>query len=150
MKKRLLLLVGALALGGCLETTAPTPSNPATETFAPELGVNIPDMTKTASGTYYKDLTVGTGTTLNVNTVQSVTVDYAGYLRNGVKFDSDTNTVIPINGVIYGFADGIQGMKVGGERLIVIPSDLGYGANSSAIIPPNATLIFQVHLLSFQ
>jgi FKBP-type peptidyl-prolyl cis-trans isomerase len=159
MMKRALLLFGALVLTGCLDTTAPKGSDPANETFAPTLGVNIAQMQKTASGTYYQDLTVGTGaalsnTTATVNT--QVTFDYTGWLSNGTQFDAGTNAgPVALGGLVFGFVDGMLGMNVGGVRLIVIPSDLGYGNSaqstaSGVTIPANATLVFKVKLNSIQ
>jgi FKBP-type peptidyl-prolyl cis-trans isomerase FkpA len=153
--KRLLLLFGALTLSGCLDaTTGPTTSDPATETFATSLGVNISQMTKTTAGTYYKDEFVGTGTQLTTpQTTTSVNVDYSGYLTNGTLFDTNTGTSFPLGGVIVGFVDGMIGMRVGGTRLIVIPSALGYQNSTQttprATIPPNSTLVFRIKLNSF-
>ena len=150
MLNRLLLLVGSLSLVACLDVAGPKPSDPATETFAPSLGVNISQMQRTPSGTYYKDLTVGTGATLNALTATSVVVDYLGYLSNGTRFGADTNATLPLNNLVYGFVDGIQGMSVGGERLVVIPSELGYGNSTVGPIPPNSTLVFDIKLRGVQ
>jgi FKBP-type peptidyl-prolyl cis-trans isomerase len=156
--KRLFLLLGALSLSACLgDATGPTPSNPATETFASSLGVNLTDgsFKKTASGTYYKDLTVGTGTALNAPTATTeVDVTYTGWLKSGSQFDTGTNLKFALGGVIFGFVDGMLGMNVGGERLVVIPSELAYGNTTqngpTATIPPNSTLIFRIKLNSFK
>jgi len=155
--KRLLLLVGALALGGCLDTTAPTTSDPSKETFAASLGVNLAEMKKTVSGTYFKDITVGTGASLtNPSALTNVTVDYTGYLTSGSQFDTGTDATFPLGNVIFGFVDGMIGMNVGGERLIVIPSELGYAnqtrrdANGNVVIPANSTLVFRIKLKAFQ
>jgi FKBP-type peptidyl-prolyl cis-trans isomerase len=159
MMKRALLLFGALALTGCLDTTAPKGSDPANETFATSLGVNIAQMQKTTSGTYYQDLTVGTGTPLSASTATvntQVTFDYTGWLSNGTQFDAGTNAgPEALGGLLYGFVDGMIGMNVGGVRLIVIPSDLGYGnaaqsTPSGTSIPANSTLVFKVKLNSVQ
>jgi FKBP-type peptidyl-prolyl cis-trans isomerase len=146
------MFAGVLALGGCLSTTAPTPSNPATETFAPALGVNIADMTKTPSGTYFQDLIAGSGSKLNVLATDSIRVDYELYLTDGEKVAVDTSATMSLNGLIFGFVDGIHGMNVGGQRLLVIPSNLAYGPNTVtgadgfALIPPNSTLVYRVTL----
>jgi FKBP-type peptidyl-prolyl cis-trans isomerase len=155
------MMLGALALAGCLDTTAPPAgSNPATETFATNLtsmGVNISQMTKTASGTYYKDLTVGTGATLSAGTATvntNVTFDYTGWLKTGVQFDTGTGASAALGSLIFGFVDGMIGMNVGGERLIVIPSDNAYGNSaqqtSSTTIPANSTLVFKIKLTAMQ
>jgi FKBP-type peptidyl-prolyl cis-trans isomerase FkpA len=153
--KRFLMAVGLLSLAACLDVAGPELSDPAKETFAASLGVNIAQMQRTTSGTYFKDLTVGTGTALSNPTVNTlVTVDYAGYLKDGTLFDSNTNSKFALGGVIFGFVDGMVNMKVGGERLIVIPSELGYGSatqtGGKATIPANSTLVFRVTLKAIE
>ena len=83
----------------------------------------------------------------------TVTVHYTGWLTNGKKFDSSVDrgkTIsFPLNGVIKGWQEGIPGMKPGGVRRLKIPANLGYGAaGAGGAIPPNATLIFEVELVS--
>ena len=117
--------------------------------------------TTTASGLKYEDVTVGKGETAAAG--MSVKVHYTGWLTEGEskggvikgkKFDSskDRNDpfVFPLGGghVIKGWDEGVQGMKVGGTRLLTIPPELGYGARGAGgVIPPNATLLFEVELL---
>src|SRR5581483_9108793 len=126
--RKLLLAAGVLALVGCLDVAGPKVSDPTKETFATSLGVNISQMQKTQSGTYFQDLTVGTGTALTSPQISTqVTVDYKGYLRDGTVFDSASAAKFSLGQVIFGFVDGIVNMKTGGERLIVIPSEFGYG-----------------------
>jgi FKBP-type peptidyl-prolyl cis-trans isomerase FkpA len=113
-------------------------------------------MITTASGLQYEDTTPGTGAEAKAG--QQVKVHYTGWLyANGVKgakFDSskDRNETFPFalgrGQVIRGWDEGVQGMKVGGTRLLVIPPELGYGARGAGgVIPPNATLLFEVELL---
>ena len=83
----------------------------------------------------------------------TVTVHYTGWLTDGTKFDSSVDRgqpiSFPLSGVIQGWQDGIPGMKPGGVRRLKIPANLGYGARGAGrAIPPNATLIFEVELIS--
>ena len=104
-------------------------------------------MQKTTLGTYYKDITVGSGPTLT--TRRPVLVDYAAFLRNGARIDQGLSAPVDLTlgNSITGFGDGMLGMNVGGERILVIPSNLAYGnRNDIPNIPPNSTLIFDVKL----
>lgn len=107
----------------------------------------------TASGLKYQDLTIGEGATAQAG--QFVTVHYTGWLTDGQKFDSSKDRNDPfqfkLGGgmVIKGWDEGVQGMKVGGVRKLTIPAELGYGRRGAGgVIPPNATLIFEVELLA--
>ena len=105
-----------------------------------------------ASGLKIEDITVGTGAEAKKNSL--VTVNYKGTLENGTQFDSsyDRNqpytTPLGQGQVIKGWDLGIPGMKVGGKRKLIIPAELGYGSHGQGSIPANATLIFEVELLS--
>jgi FKBP-type peptidyl-prolyl cis-trans isomerase len=114
--------------------------------------LNDPELTATPSGLKYRDLQAGAGDEARGG--QVAVVHYTGWLVDGTKFDSshDRNEPFqfPLGGgrVIKGWDEGVQGMKVGGVRRLVIPPDLGYGSQGAgAVIPPNATLIFEVELL---
>ncbi|HEY0819368.1 MAG TPA: FKBP-type peptidyl-prolyl cis-trans isomerase [Rhizobacter sp.] len=113
-------------------------------------------MQTTASGLQYEDTTVGTGAEAQAG--QHVTVHYTGWLYSngvkGAKFDSSKDRRDPFDFglgagmVIRGWDEGVQGMKVGGTRVLIIPPELGYGARGAGgVIPPNATLMFEVELL---
>ena len=113
-------------------------------------------MTSTPSGLQYDDTVVGTGAQATKG--KSVTVHYTGWLyQNGVqgaKFDSSKDRNDPFvfslgaGMVIRGWDEGVAGMLVGGARTLIIPPDLGYGARGAGgVIPPNATLKFDVELL---
>jgi peptidylprolyl isomerase len=107
---------------------------------------------KTPSGLQYIDLVVGTGA--SPQTGQIVSVHYTGTLENGTKFDSSRDRGQPfkfkigVGQVIKGWDEGVGSMKVGGQRQLIIPPHLGYGeSGAGGVIPPNATLIFDVELL---
>lgn len=102
-----------------------------------------------------EDLAVGTGG--EAMSGKKVTVNYVGTLTNGAKFDSSYDRGQPFSfnlgagQVIKGWDQGVLGMKIGGKRRLVIPPDLGYGAQGAgASIPPNATLVFEVELLAVE
>src|SRR6476619_1108410 len=106
----------------------------------------------TASGLKYTDVTVGTGTEATAG--KTVDVHYTGWLLDGKKFDSSKDRgqpfSFPLGGgrVIKGWDEGVAGMKIGGTRILMIPPNLGYGASGAGgVIPPNATLKFEVELL---
>nr|MBI3612243.1 FKBP-type peptidyl-prolyl cis-trans isomerase [Nitrospirota bacterium] len=111
----------------------------------------MPEIT-TSSGLSYEDITIGTGPAAKGG--QTVSVHYTGWLENGTKFDSSKDRKQPFDfllgmgQVIKGWDEGVQGMQVGGVRKLTIPSALGYGARGAGgVIPPHATLIFEVELL---
>ncbi|OGO27148.1 MAG: peptidylprolyl isomerase [Chloroflexi bacterium RBG_16_52_11] len=106
----------------------------------------------TASGLQYQDTSPGSGA--EVKAGDTVSVHYTGWLTDGTKFDSSLDRDKPFQlqvgagGVIQGWDEGLVGMKVGGERRLTIPAALAYGeAGSPPVIPPNATLIFDIKLL---
>jgi FKBP-type peptidyl-prolyl cis-trans isomerase FkpA len=111
----------------------------------------------TASGLQYEDTVVGEGAEATAG--QRVSVHYTGWLyadgNAGRKFDSSKDRGQPFGfglgagQVIRGWDEGVQGMKVGGTRRLIIPAELGYGARGAGgVIPPNATLLFEVELLA--
>ena len=113
-------------------------------------------LTTTASGLQYEDTVIGEGAAATKG--QNVSVHYTGWLYNngeqGAKFDSsrDRNDAFAFSlgagMVIKGWDEGVQGMKIGGQRTLIIPAALGYGARGAGgVIPPNATLKFDVELL---
>lgn len=130
-------------------TAANGPGNQLT--FDPSLGVNLAEMTKTPTGLYWKDIVVGTGPEAVAGS--TAVVDYTGWLPNARQFDSSKNSgkpytfVVGQGMVIAGWDQGVAGMRKGGRRLIVIPPELGYGATGAGgLIPPNATLVFDLEL----
>lgn len=113
---------------------------------------NADNTTTTPSGLKYIDLEVGTGAEPQKG--QAVVVHYTGTLEDGSKFDSSRDRGQPfsfkigIGQVIKGWDEGVATMKVGGRRQLIIPPELGYGSRGAGgVIPPNATLIFDVELI---
>lgn len=175
LKARLLLAViplAAIALTACgypdpyagagpVANESPGPAaaispSPGTDNFND--GAGLPVVTY-PDGLKYIDLTVGTGDV--AKSQMNITVQYTGWLDTGVVFDSSRQAgrtpftlQIGVGGVIPGWDEGIPGMKVGGKRKLIIPGALGYGTagqtdqnTGAVIIPPNATLTFDVELL---
>jgi len=108
---------------------------------------------KTPSGLTIEDLVVGNGDTAAAG--QRVSVHYTGWTTDGKKFDSSKDRGQPFmfslgeGEVIRGWDEGVAGMKVGGKRKLTIPPELGYGSRGAGkVIPPNATLLFEVELLA--
>ena len=109
----------------------------------------------TDSGLKFEDLAPGDGATAEAG--QQVSVHYTGWLTDGTKFDSSVDRGMPFQFtlargmVIRGWDEGVLGMRVGGKRKLTIPPQLGYGAQGAGgVIPPNATLVFDVELLDIQ
>jgi FKBP-type peptidyl-prolyl cis-trans isomerase FkpA len=109
----------------------------------------------TASGLIIEDVTEGSGAEAGAG--QTVSVHYTGWLTDGSKFDSSKDRNDPFEfplgarHVIAGWDEGVQGMKIGGVRKLTIPPSLGYGARGAGgVIPPNATLVFEVELLAIK
>ena len=105
------------------------------------------------NGLKYEDLVIGEGKQAT-GQGQTAVVHYTGWLENGSKFDSSVDHNEPFRFpiqrgyVIKGWDEGVIGMKEGGKRKLTIPPDLGYGAaGAGGVIPPNATLVFEVELL---
>jgi len=127
--------------------------------FPPGCGGNDSPTTPTPTGPPYSqtDLVVGTGTSAAVNNF--LTVAYTGWLYDasrpdgkGTQFDSSASYPFRLGtgAVIRGWDIGVIGMRVGGQRRLVIPPDLAYGRAGQGAIPPNATLVFDITLLNVQ
>ncbi|MCB0077195.1 MAG: FKBP-type peptidyl-prolyl cis-trans isomerase [Anaerolineales bacterium] len=181
MKRRLMiLLLGAmmlLAACGTSDTTETdgTSGTETSEATSPPAGTENTDVatplavtplptlaipalsegfTTTESGLQIKDVVEGEGDGATLNDI--VSMNYTGWLEDGTQFDSNVGgnpfpVTLGAGTVIDGWEEGLQGMKAGGKRILIIPSELGYGENGSgALIPPDATLVFEVEMLSIE
>jgi peptidylprolyl isomerase len=159
----LMVLAAGLLLLGCGKKEAevaqtPAPEKPkAAEQTPTQQPPTIPkvagDTVTTPSGLKYIDIKVGTGEVPQADHI--ITADYSGWLTNGTLFDSSRlrgqPLVYPLARLVKGWQEGIGSMKVGGHRLLIVPPDLGYGASGmGGVIPPNATLVFDIELLGTQ
>ncbi len=115
-------------------------------------GKDTEEVVTTRTGLQYVDIKVGDGNFPKFG--DTVVVHYTGWLEDGTKFDSSVDRgepfefLIGTGSVIAGWDEGVSTMRVGGVRKLIIPPELGYGASGSGdVIPPNATLIFEVELL---
>jgi len=143
---------GGQATAPAVQATAAA-SQQQTDGNAPGIPELKGQIVTTASGLRYIDEQVGTGD--SPKTGQVVTVHYTGWLTNGTKFDSSRDRPQPFTfnigqgRVIKGWDEGVATMKVGGKRTLIIPPALGYGERGAGgVIPPNATLMFDVELLA--
>ena len=171
---RWLAMLAVLALAGCNQSKSsgtPTSSSSTTSgsgqtstesstgmsagaTTTPASSTTAPSGKETTmpDGLKMEEQVVGTGA--EAGDGMTVSVHYTGWLTNGTKFDSSRDRNEPFEfvlgkgQVIRGWDEGVKGMKVGGKRKLTIPPDLGYGAaGAGGVIPPNATLVFDVELL---
>ena len=153
-----LLIIAAISTGvsGMIACTKSS-TEPAQQTGATTANTTAPAAQTAAESTAatalkMEDLKVGTGAEAVAG--KTVSVHYTGWLTDGKKFDSSLDRGQPFEfqlgagQVIQGWDKGVAGMKVGGKRKLTIPSDMGYGARGAGgVIPPNATLVFEVELL---
>ncbi len=145
-----LTVAGLWACGG-KEAGGQVAGQPETLTYARELKVDLSAMEKRPSGLYVLDIKEGTGQAAAAG--QVATVHYSGWLANGQALDSSVGDEplefnLGAGKVIAGWDEGIQGMKVGGKRRLVLPPQLAYGdGGAPPVIPPGATLVFDVELL---
>lgn len=133
------------------EAAAPASGEVATE-FAEALDVSLAEMEEAESGLRWRTLQAGEGATAEPG--DSAVVHYTGWLPDGTQFDSSRDRgepfgfVVGAGQVIRGWDEGVAGMQVGETRQLVIPPSLGYGERGAGrVIPPNATLVFEVELL---
>lgn len=145
-RMKMVMVVAALSMVCAVPVLA------AGEKAKPETKAAAGKQVTTASGLKYVDVKVGNGPSPVKG--KQVKVHYTGTLENGKKFDSSVGKdpftfAIGVGQVIAGWDEGVMGMKVGGKRKLIIPAKLGYGASGvgGGLIPPNATLLFDVELL---
>jgi len=160
--KRLLVIPPELALGDQASATIPANSTLIMEIELTDINepvkmseVDPNNYTTTESGLQYYDIEEGTGETPQAG--QTVVVHYTGWLEDGTQFDSSVDRNEPFSfvlgegGVIPGWDEGVATMKVGGKRQLRVPAELAYGdAGAGSVIPPGATLIFDIELLEIQ
>lgn len=149
------MLMMAALLGGCGDSNRSVETgNPDQVSYAPALEVELPAMNRSTTGLYSRDLVVGTGEEATPGRV--AIVHYTGWLPNGEQFDSSRggdpfHFGVGMGGVIAGWDEGVVGMRTGGRRQLVIPPALAYGERGAGgVIPPNATLVFEVELLDLE
>lgn len=159
LRRSVLVIAVALSSAGCSgrapaagTTSAPvirTSGEPEELTYAASLGVDLTLMTRSTTGLYYRDLLVGNGEA--PSSENRVWVNYTGWLVDGSMFDQNRDgrpLVTRLDHLIPGFREGLEGMRTGGRRLLVIRPELAYGKESPAPqIPSNATLVFDVQLV---
>ena len=143
-----------LAAAGCGSAGTPFEAlarDPTEVTYAAALGVNLDEMTRSPTGLYYQILREGRGTEVAA-AGDSLQVNYTGWTRNGRRFDSSEargplDVVLGEGTVIPGFEEGLEGMRLGEERLLVVPHELAYGSRRIGDIPPYAILVFRIELV---
>jgi FKBP-type peptidyl-prolyl cis-trans isomerase len=144
---RVLALAVALALAGCAAAPPPAPV-----AFAPHLGVELEAMVETPSGLRYRDVVEGSGPAAGPR--HRVGIVYAGFLPDGTQVDAHLDRERPVvfelgsRAMIRGLEEAVRGMRVGGQRQVVIPPRLAYGHRRVGAVPPDATLVFLVELVS--
>ena len=160
MSRLRLLALALLSIGftACLDTTAPQYATVEGTTFNSALGVDLANSTQTDAGVYYRDITVGTGTPVTAG--QEAYMYYQGYLSTGFEFDSLRPPAVPAvittgtGTLVPGFEIGLQGMRVGGVRQIIVPPILAYGLtdlrdpDNNLLSPGNSVLVFNVQIVN--
>jgi FKBP-type peptidyl-prolyl cis-trans isomerase len=145
----LLVVTSACTVGDSLGSSAPATVEGTT--FAPSLGIDLSKMTRSEHGDYTLDVTIGSGAV--VQTGDSISVKYTGWLSDGTQFGSNMNTSdvygvrLGAGNVIPGWEESVPGMRVGGTRLIIVPPSMAYGFYTIGTIPGNSVLVFTVKVV---
>jgi peptidylprolyl isomerase len=151
--RHLIAVIALATLTACISNPnrcdTPRPTDPATETFASQLQIDLSQMTRTVNGVYYRDVVVGDGPELQV--AREVEVFYVAYLKDGTIVDQQLSQPLQLNlqvNAAPGVTEGMLGMQVGGRRFLVVPSALALGACGKGPIPPNSTLVYEIELVA--
>jgi FKBP-type peptidyl-prolyl cis-trans isomerase FkpA len=143
-------LLAMVSLTSCLNLNVDgpgsEPSDPAHESFDASLHVDISTMQRTPSGVYYKDGPLGEGAPFTG--LGTLTITFVGFLKTGALFQQGSDVQITLGNETVGLQEGLQGMRVGGERLLGIPSALGFGNTVTGTVPPNSTLVYDIVVTS--
>ena len=150
------LVTAAGCAGSGAQEEEPTDDSEVAREYAPQLDVDLSEMERRPGGLYVHDLREGSGELAEAGDM--VRIHYTGWLPSGEKFDSSrdrgTPLVIPvgIGRVIDGWDQGVPGMRVGGQRRLVIPPAMAYGDEGAGngVIPPGATLVFDLELVGIE
>jgi FKBP-type peptidyl-prolyl cis-trans isomerase len=147
----LLLLV---ALTACASAGAGAAGTPGTTEFAPELGVDLATMTETPSGLHFRDVTPGSGEVARRGS--RLSIRYIAWTAAGRQIDDNITAAAPLEfrlgdpSLIRGWNEGLEGMRSGGQRMLVVPPSLAYGRWGRGRVPPNSTLVFLVELVTVE
>lgn len=138
----------ALLSVSCLDNSPFVPRIEDTN-FDPSLGVDLAASTKTASGLYYRDITVGGGAQVPATGTAAVNTAYQLFLRTGESLQAGNfNFTVGLGQAIAGYDEGMRGMRVGGRRQLILPPNLAYGEQGTDLVPPNAILVYVVDLVA--
>ncbi len=146
----LFVLVGGLLMVVVLLARRRDDEPDPPSTFAPELGVDLRDMDRTDSGLYIQVIEEGTGEPARVG--ERIAVRYSGWLSDGTRFDTTEGgepfgVTVGEDYLVDGFMEGVEGIRVGEERLLVVKPELGYGRYVVPDVPPDSWLIFRIRRL---
>lgn len=149
------VLTGSIAAcaGGVGQAAPLPPADPAELQFAPELEIDLSSFERSESGLYIQDVQVGEGRPARRNS--RVWIEYVGWLPDGTVFDGNVgrepyNVRLGGTEVIRGWNEGIEGMRRGGLRRLVVPPSLAYGSSRRGDIPPGSTLVFYIELVDVE